>query len=361
MRLALQRTASCLLVLGCLLVGVGPVAAAPAAAGPATDRVREAEERVAAVRAEVARSAERLSSGVERLERSRAELERVRNELDDARMEASGASASATAARDRLQRVVAASYRSPVPASFLLALSGPERFRAALVVQADLDQVHGRQGDLLHEADEQRRHADAALVQVERLSDDASRRTRDLAEQADALARSARAAHARLRTASDGLAVARSAQRASRLRALAATCRARTPDVVANGFLPAEALCPLEGAPGHALRADAAAAFARLDAASTAERGTGLCVTDSYRSYAQQVDVFARKPQLAAVPGTSRHGYGVALDLGCGVERFDTEAHRWMQRVGPRYGWVHPAWAGPDGSMPEPWHWEHAG
>ena len=360
MRLALQRTGSCLLVLACLVLGAGPALAGPAGAA---DGVREAEQRVAAVRAEVARSASQLSSGVQRLDRSQAELERVRERLDVARLDAAGASASATAAQDRLQRVVAAAYRSPVPASFLLVLSGPERFRAALVVRADLEQVHGRQGDLLREATSERRRADDAVAQVERLGRDSARRTRELAAQAAALSRAARAAQARLRTASDGLAAARSAQRASRLRAVgvAGTCRARMPDVVANGFLPGQALCPLEGAPGHALRADAAAAFARLDAASVAERGTGLCVTDSYRSYAQQVDVFARKPQLAAVPGTSRHGYGVALDLGCGVERFGTEAHRWMQRVGPRYGWVHPAWAGPSGSMPEPWHWEHTG
>ena len=25
------------------------------------------------------------------------------------------------------------------------------------------------------------------------------------------------------------------------------------------------------------------------------------------------------------------------------------------------YGWLHPAWAEPSGSMPEPWHWEYAG
>ena len=129
----------------------------------------------------------------------------------------------------------------------------------------------------------------------------------------------------------------------------------------ANGFLPVSALCPLAGASGHRLRADAAADFARLTAASLAERGTALCVTDSYRSYDAQVDVFARKPRLAAVPGTSRHGFGVALDLGCGVESFGTEAHRWMQANGPRFGWVHPAWAEPGGGLPEPWHWEFVG
>jgi LAS superfamily LD-carboxypeptidase LdcB len=107
--------------------------------------------------------------------------------------------------------------------------------------------------------------------------------------------------------------------------------------------------------------AAASACRACPGAAAVAERGAPLCVNDSYRSYAQQVSVFARMPQLAAVPGTSRHGFGVALDLGCGVERFGSEAHRWMKANGPRFGWVHPSWAEPDGSLPEPWHWEYVG
>ncbi|MCW2614042.1 MAG: D-alanyl-D-alanine carboxypeptidase, partial [Frankiales bacterium] len=128
----------------------------------------------------------------------------------------------------------------------------------------------------------------------------------------------------------------------------------------ANGFLEASALCPLVGASG-ALRADAAAAFARMTAAHRADRGSGLCVTDSYRPYAAQVSVYRRKPHLAAVPGTSRHGLGIALDLGCGVQRFGSASYRWMKANGPRFGWVHPGWAEPGGSMPEPWHWEYVG
>jgi LAS superfamily LD-carboxypeptidase LdcB len=84
-------------------------------------------------------------------------------------------------------------------------------------------------------------------------------------------------------------------------------------------------------------------------------------VTDSYRSYAAQVDVFARKPGLAAVPGRSKHGWGLAVDFCGGVQSFDGEAHHWMQANAARYGWVHPAWAEPGGSMPEPWHWEFQG
>ncbi len=72
----------------------------------------------------------------------------------------------------------------------------------------------------------------------------------------------------------------------------------------ANGFLPDRALCPLSVGGGHRLHADAAAAFDRMAAARE------LCVTDSYRDYAAPVDVYERKPDLAAVPGTSNHGWG---------------------------------------------------
>ena len=54
--------------------------------------------------------------------------------------------------------------------------------------------------------------------------------------------------------------------------------------------------------------------------------GTNICVTDSYRSYTEQVRVFRQRPSLAAVPGTSNHGWGLALDLGCGVQSSRTVA-----------------------------------
>jgi hypothetical protein len=129
----------------------------------------------------------------------------------------------------------------------------------------------------------------------------------------------------------------------------------------ANGFLPDAVLCPWPGRPGKRLRTDAAQSFVAMDAARVAAGGAPLCVTDSYRSYAAQVDVFARKPGLAAVPGRSKHGWGLAVDFCGGVQSFDGEAHHWMQANAARYGWVHPAWAEPGGSMPEPWHWEFQG
>lgn len=125
-----------------------------------------------------------------------------------------------------------------------------------------------------------------------------------------------------------------------------------------NGQIPRSALCPLWGAPGHLLRADAAYAFDRLAEAYASTFAEPICVTDSYRTLQSQVRLREQKPALAARPGTSNHGWGTAVDLCGGIERFGTPEHRWMQLNAPRFGWFNPGWAQQDGSKPEPWHWE---
>lgn len=66
---------------------------------------------------------------------------------------------------------------------------------------------------------------------------------------------------------------------------------------------------------------------------------------------------------LTAVPGTSNHGWGRAIDfrdrydvLNC----YDKEFH-WLRNNAHRFGWVHPAWAHCGQDTQEPWHWEYAG
>lgn len=127
---------------------------------------------------------------------------------------------------------------------------------------------------------------------------------------------------------------------------------------LANGMVPTNLLCPVAAAPGHLLRCDAARALDVLASAYEEALGTPLCVTDSYRTYAAQVALFARKPTLAAVPGTSNHGWALAVDLCGGAESFGTAQHDWLVANAPRWGWVDPAWARAGGSKPEPWHWE---
>jgi LAS superfamily LD-carboxypeptidase LdcB len=128
-----------------------------------------------------------------------------------------------------------------------------------------------------------------------------------------------------------------------------------------NGQIPPTALCPLWFAAPHRLRADAAAAFKPMAIEYAATFGTPLCVGDSYRTYAAQVAVKAEKPVLAATPGMSNHGWGLAMDMCDGIEQFGTVTHQWMVDNALRFGWFHPAWAEADGSKPEAWHWEYAG
>ncbi|WP_116052022.1 D-alanyl-D-alanine carboxypeptidase family protein [Amycolatopsis palatopharyngis] len=127
-----------------------------------------------------------------------------------------------------------------------------------------------------------------------------------------------------------------------------------------NGLIPTAALCPI-GIGSHVLRCDAAQAFQAMSQAFAGAFGRPLCVTDSYRTFDGQVDLYRRKPSLAAVPGTSNHGWGLALDMCGGVESFARPEHAWMAANAQAFGWVHPGWARAGGGREEPWHWEFTG
>jgi cell wall-associated NlpC family hydrolase len=125
-----------------------------------------------------------------------------------------------------------------------------------------------------------------------------------------------------------------------------------------NGEIPGGVLCAL-GVAGHKLRCDAAASYQEMSKAYAHTFGRPLCITDSYRSYAAQVEAFRTKPDLAAVPGTSVHGWGLAVDLCDGINSLGTPQANWMAANAGRFGFVHPDWAAPGGEKPEPWHWEY--
>ncbi|MPZ89593.1 MAG: peptidase M15 [Nitriliruptorales bacterium] len=132
-----------------------------------------------------------------------------------------------------------------------------------------------------------------------------------------------------------------------------------------NGRIPSSLLCRVERG-DHRLRCDAATALLALDAAFREEFNETLRVTDTYRSYDGQVRTRGRWCQQrmcykAAIPGTSNHGWGLAIDIGSGVNSFGTPQHEWMRQNAGQFGWIHPLWAQQGGSNPEPWHWEFTG
>ncbi|WP_164709814.1 signal peptidase I [Euzebya pacifica] len=118
-----------------------------------------------------------------------------------------------------------------------------------------------------------------------------------------------------------------------------------------NGRLDPDALASITD--HHRLQGDAAVAFLSMDAAIQADLGLSLTdrITDSYRTYEQQVDVAARKGLysqggLAATPGTSNHGMGRAVDLDV-----SGGVGQWLVDNAGRYGFR---------TIPrEPWHWEY--
>lgn len=125
-----------------------------------------------------------------------------------------------------------------------------------------------------------------------------------------------------------------------------------------NGRLGEGDLCRLWDA-DHLLRPDAAVAAAELNLAYRGHFGADMCITDSYRSLASQQSLQARKPGLAARPGTSEHGWALAIDLCDGVETGAGAQFDWLGENAPRFGWHNPDWARAGGQGPyEPWHWE---
>lgn len=116
-----------------------------------------------------------------------------------------------------------------------------------------------------------------------------------------------------------------------------------------NGKVPSTALATLEGTNHHQLWRRAATSFDALRAAA-ARDGIAIGITDSYRTYEAQVDLAERKGLysqggLAAKPGTSMHGWGMAVDLG-----LDAKALAWMRANAGDYGFV-------EDTPREPWHW----
>lgn len=99
-----------------------------------------------------------------------------------------------------------------------------------------------------------------------------------------------------------------------------------------NGRLPASDLAPI---PGGELRKDAAAAWNAPGGPADA----GLVPTgsrSSYRTFAEQEGFWAEFQaggNLAAEPGTSNHGWGIAVDLA------ETWMRDWIDEHGAKYGW----------------------
>lgn len=386
----LVRWLTALLTATCVLAGL----TAPAAADSSADARRRAEHLdrqaqqqaadVAAARAQLSRLAARANAALDAYEQAQAASRTARAALGRAQLELATSQDRVTRAREAISAYASSAYRagpglgsfattwklldgaSPTEALRGLAMLNAVGDAQARVV-ADLRVARHQQQERAAEADRTARalvaaedrqrsakqKADVAVAgqqQVVRRLDAALDRTQDAA------------AAARQRAAQLARAERLAAQRAAAARRSLAACRGGNLDGYANGRLPRSALCPLWGAPGDMLRADAARAFNAMSRAYAQHFGAPICVTSSYRSYADQQRVYRERPGFAARPGSSQHGWGRAVDLCGGVQNDGTPQNSWLRMNAGRFSFFHPAWAEKGASsMYEPWHWEYAG
>lgn len=357
-----------------LAITLGAPASAQAAVAPPPPPSSMAE-----LRAEVERTALRLEAATRSWEAGQAQfgllvqgkialgqtVERMRSE--------------AAAAQARVASFAGTLYRSPINPAITAAMQG--NFRAVTDYQmvtrtlnrssASAQRDLALMTDRIAQADALLQRQESATAAASRIQADLDNKLAAIREDVQTSAARLLAAEAKLRREAAARAAAAAAAEAARAGQFAslgvgslgsgATCSADVPADAVNGFLPIESLCPLSTAPGNRLMPAAAAAFDAMSRAMQEALGKPLCVTDSYRDYAGQVSVFARKPNLAATPGRSVHGLGRAVDLCGGVQTFGSPQFLWMTANSTDFGFFHPDWAGAGGSKPEAWHWEFLG
>lgn len=111
-----------------------------------------------------------------------------------------------------------------------------------------------------------------------------------------------------------------------------------------NGNIPAKALVDIGG--GNLLREDAAKAF-RAMARAAKKDGVPLNVNSAYRSVEEQTSLWVNRfsnPYPVAQPGTSNHGWGIAVDM---------DPNSWLFQNAGKFGFS---------TIPnDPVHWEYKG
>ena len=337
------------------------------------DDVATAQARVDRLQSLVTQTTAKLLVGTQRWEADQRALRRVRLSLRNTQSHVQDAENTASLAVSQVSAIARRLYMTPTPAALEMAFTKrPGEVIGALQAQGALNQVAGTDGQIVLRAQtsrlrlqQQERVSRQLAAQAQALVDRSAARLKALDALAESTATQLVAAQSSLQRARSQKAArkarATANERAARSRSLftdGPACTGRSTSGQQNGNLDPASLCPLWRAPGQRLRGDAATAFDALSRYRAATVGSPLCVSDSYRSYSEQVALYRNKPGLAAVPGTSEHGWGKAVDFCGGIENTGSGAYNWMKANAGRFGWFHPTWAEPSGNKPEPWHWE---
>ena len=129
-----------------------------------------------------------------------------------------------------------------------------------------------------------------------------------------------------------------------------------------NGEVPKSEMKKVTGYPGYGaagsglMHKSVADKFqSMLDAAK--KDGHGIGINDTYRTYADQVYMKQTKGYLAATPGTSNHGYGLAADVN-----YTNAGYKWLWANAAKFGFKPLKGWGLSPNTPdkaEAWHWEN--
>jgi LAS superfamily LD-carboxypeptidase LdcB len=114
---------------------------------------------------------------------------------------------------------------------------------------------------------------------------------------------------------------------------------------------------------GFWLLTKAEKALVKLDAAFTKRFGHHLDIDLAYRDLATQKAMYkALGPSVAAYPGTSKHGTGLAIDVPEWPCQYGwgTTQRNWLVAHAPTYGWYSP-WGLTQSTDAEYWHFEYRG
>lgn len=310
-----------------------------------------AADAIETLRREAAKARVDLEKATKQWEGRKKELSRSQAKLHETLKDLGKAEADLNRIRGPLARLANAAYQQPGTAG-AMAIFGSGGADDALRSAADVTHMADGQDVLIRTADElQKRRQRLASTAQELQSRNAVEQTK-VQQQIEGLKRKSAEATTQLTAMLDHLRVNRDRRFELGCDKGLVTNARKFP----NGLIPSKYLCPLPQK-GKQLRADAALAFYKLNAAYKRKFGRDICVTDSYRSLANQQRVYYERPGFAAIPGRSNHGLGTAVDLCGGVQNSGSTQFNWLESSSRTYGWFHPRWAY---SNPfEPWHWEY--
>ncbi|MEO3787148.1 D-alanyl-D-alanine carboxypeptidase family protein [Actinocorallia sp. B10E7] len=298
-------------------------------AGEARDELQELDKSWKDQQTKLRQSKKRLRETLEQLAMADAEFEKMRGPLAE---------------------LANSAYQAPT-ASGTLSLFGMAGPQEALRGSADVTFLANNDNGLLKTAKELRERRETLANQAQDLQSSTAIDQAKIAKQKKVLFNRINQLTNQLKKMLKNLDL----DRDTRLTLTCDTALAEEAAQFPNGLIPSKYLCKLPQS-GFMLRADAALAFYKLNAAYKKNFGKDMCVRDAYRDLAEQRRIYYQRPGFAAIPGRSNHGLGQALDLCGGIQSQGTVQFNWLRANSTRYGWFHPSWAYV--SPFEPWHWE---